>query len=292
MLIALDVGNSSISIGIFDYASHSDNDNLNFDLKFFSSSLIASSKISASRIRGSDEYAILFLSVLNLNNIDVSKIDGAVISSVVPQLTGVVREAVKKIISLDSLIYTVGAGIKTGLNIKIDVHTQLGTDIVANTVAAISINSYEKRPIIIIDSGTATTITSVDDNQCMIGTIIAPGIRMSLDALVDNAAMLPYVSIDDSVSDMTSVIGKNTQESIMSGIILGNSLMIDGFISKIRAESGMENAKIMATGGLAEIFLKHCNEKIEFYPHLTLFGLMKIYEINKRRNKHYQNKKK
>lgn len=289
MLIALDVGNSSISIGVFNYdISESEN----FDLNLFSSSLITSSKISASRTRGSDEYAILFLSVLNLNNIKISEIDGAVISSVVPQLTGVVREAVKKIIRPDSLIYIVGAGIKTGLNIKIDVHSQLGTDIVANTIAAISIYADEKCPIIIIDTGTATTITAVDKNQCLTGTIITPGIRISLDALVANAAMLPYVSIDDTVSGMASVVGKNTEESIMSGIILGNSLMIDGFINKIRSEAGMENAKVVATGGLTEIVLPHCREKIDIYPHLTLFGLMKIYEINRRRNKHHQNKKK
>lgn len=290
MLIALDVGNSSISIGVFDYTSESEN--VNFDIQYFSSSLIMSSKISASLITTSDEYSILFLSILNLNNIKITEIDGVIISSVVPQLTGVVREAIKKIINFDSLIYVVAPGLKNGLNIKIDLQSQLGTDIVANAVAATSIYSSEKCPLIIIDSGTATTVTAIDKNQCLNGTIIAPGIRISLDALVNNTATLSYVTIGDSISNASSVIGKNTQESMMSGIIFGNSLMIDGFISKIRSESGMENAKVLATGGLAKIFLQYCNEEIDIYPNLTLFGLMKIYELNKRKNKHYQNKKK
>jgi len=284
MLLALDVGNSSISIGVFDVAPNavSDSDTKNIALQIFASAMVCSSKISVSLARCADEYSILFLNVLTLHKVDIDSIDGVIISSVVPQLTAVIREASRKILKPDSPIYTVGPGIKTGLNIKVDDTAQLGSDIVANTVAAIAIMS--KAPIIIIDTGTATTITAVDKNQSMAGTIIIPGIRISLDALVNSAAMIPFVSIDEKRSDFP-VLGKNTQESIVSGIINGHSFIIDGFIEKIRSELGMENASVIATGGLANIVLYNCKEKIEIYPYLTLFGLMKIYELNRKKKK-------
>ena len=297
MLLALDVGNSSISIGVFrdcgDTApedmisingtnndADSCSDAANMNLQKFASAMVCSSKISVSLARCADEYSILFLNVLTMHKVDINSIDGVIISSVVPQLTAVIREASKKIVNPDSPIYTVGPGIKTGLNIKVDDTSQLGSDIVANTVAAIAV--VQKAPMIIIDAGTATTITAVDKNQTMTGTIIIPGIRISLDALVNSAAMIPFVSIDEKRSNFP-VIGKNTQESIVSGIINGHSFIIDGFIAKIRSESGMENASVIATGGLANVILYNCKEKTEIYPNLTLFGLMKIYDLNRKK---------
>ncbi len=277
MLIALDVGNSSINIGIYDL------DKLGVSVDNFQSyakslAPCVKFKLSTSDTRCADEYAVLIHGMLSMNNISPLCIDGAIICSVVPQLTAVIIDAVKKI--TDIFIMSVGPGTKTGLDIKIDDPSQLGADIVANTVA---VQSMFEPPFIIVDFGTATTITAVDKNNSLRGIIIMPGIRLSLNALAEKTALLTYVPIGKN----PPILGKNSQDSIKSGIINSTSIAIDGFIDIIEKDFDCENINSVATGGLAECIMNSCRRKLIYMQNLTLTGLVRLYLMNnKHRKKH------
>lgn len=255
MLIAVDIGNSSIDLGVFDD----------------SGILIMKSKISAVKTKSADEYAVIINGILNLNQINAEKITGGIISSVVPPLTVTIASAVNKLFGIKPS--EVGPGIKTGLKIKIDSQSQLGADIVSNSVAAISKFSS---PVIVIDIGTATTFTVINKDETLEGVIIIPGIRLSLDALSTYTSELPDVSI----TKPKRIIAKNSQESMNAGVLFGHAFMIDGFIEKIKNELKTKEINIAATGGLADIVLPYCNSRIEYIPNLTLYGLRILYLKN------------
>ena len=255
MLLTVDIGNSSVDFGVFDEENR----------------LRMTSKISADRSKYADEYAIALEGILSLHRIEKEQITDCMIASVVPSLTVQVSVAIQKLFAIRPL--EVGPGIKTGLNIRIDSQTELGADIVANAAAAMSL---AKPPMIIIDVGTATTFTAISSGGALEGVIIAPGVRVSLDALASQTAELPDVSI----SMPKHVIGKNSRDSMNSGVIQGQALMIDGFSEKIRAELKAEKIRIFATGGLAETVLPLCSQKIEDVPDLTLEGLRILYRKN------------
>mgnify|MGYP000497399099 CR=1 FL=1 len=203
-------------------------------------------------------------------------IKGAIISSVVPQLTGIIKEAVGKVTGIMPL--TVGPGIKTGLNILMEQPRQLGSDLVVDAVAAI--HEYGV-PAIIVDIGTATTISVVDDKKNYIGGVIMPGIRVSLDSLVSRTSQLPRISLEAP----QKVIGKNTIQCMQSGIIYGNAACIDGMIERIKEETGFSDgtpvqAKVIATGGLAEVIVPECKTDIIYDNALLLKGLKVIYDKN------------
>lgn len=255
MIIAIDVGNTNIVFGCLD------DEHIYFI-----------SRISTDRFRTSDEYAVLFKSILEMNHAELGKIDGGIISSVVPALSGVLRDAVEKITGHRSLV--VGSGVKTGLNILIDNPAQLGSDLVVDAVAAIA--EYPK-PILVFDMGTATTLSVVDKNGNYIGGMIIPGVTLALEALSRGTSQLPHIRLEAP----RRVIGTNTIDCMKSGIVYGNAAILDGTITRIEEELG-ESATVVATGGLAAIIVPHCKQKIICDENLMLKGLRILYNKNKR----------
>lgn len=260
MILAIDMGNTNIVIGCVD------------DEKVY-----FEERLCTDHSKTELEYAIGFKTVLELYGIDSHEIKGAIISSVVPQLVNIIKSAVEKIIGITPLI--VGPGVKTGLNLLMDQPKQVGSDLVVDAVAAI--HEYGA-PVIIVDIGTATTISVVDDKKNYIGGVILPGVRVSLDSLVSRTAQLPRISLEAP----KRVIGKNTIACMQSGIVYGNASCIDGMIDRIKAELSaatavaQEQIQVVATGGLSNVIVPHCNNKITLDSKLLLKGLKLIYDKN------------
>ena len=253
MILAIDVGNTNIVVGCID----------NHKTYFVE-------RLSTDWQKTDLEYAISFKNVIDIYDIDTNIIEGAIISSVLPPISKTIKHSVEKL--LNGPVLTIGPGIKTGLNIKMDYPTQLGSDLVVDAVSALQ--EYEP-PLIIIDMGTATTMSVVDKNKNYIGGIIYPGIKVSLSSLTSHAAQLPDISLDTP----KGVIGKNTVDCMKSGAIFGNASMIDGMIDRIEGEIGM-NTTIVATGGLAQFIIPYCKHKIIYNDDLLLKGLLTIYRKN------------
>lgn len=218
-----------------------------------------------------DEYVMMLALFCEQKKISVSEITGAVLASVVPQLTEAIVAAVRAVFDCTPLI--VAHGIKTGLSIRIDHHTQLGADIVANAVAAAGI--FEK-PFAVVDFKTATTISIVNANGEFCGGIIAPGVRLSADALSKSTAELPYISLDMPKSQ----IGKNTVDAMQIGCVLGAAAMVDGLLVHFQNLLGTNRLQMVATGYLASKVLPHCTQNIALAPNLTLDGLERLYNLN------------
>ena len=254
MILTIDIGNSNIVIGGFEGAS------LSFVIH-----------ISTETNRTSDEYASKILGILAVHGIENGNITGAIISSVVPPLNSVIKGAIKLIWGIDSLI--VGPGIKTGINIHCDNPSSVGADLICACVAAHSIYGS---PSLIIDMGTATKIMVVDEKGAFIGVAIMPGVMMGLNALSENTAQLPKVELEAP----KKVLGKNTSDSMRSGVIHGNAAMIDGMIARIKDELHLD-VPIYATGGIAHSIIPHCKSEITMDEHLILKGLNIIYNKNK-----------
>jgi type III pantothenate kinase len=223
-----------------------------------------------------DEYAMLLNTVCMQKRIDTADVEGCVISSVVPPLTEPIRQAVEEVFSCKPLVIT--HGVKTGLNIRIDNQTQLGSDIVANTVAAASVL---QKPFAVIDLGTATTISAVNASGELIGVIIVPGTRLAVDALSASAAELPHISL----TAPRVLVGKNTKDSMLSGSIYGTAAMLDGIIGRLKEELAAENLSVIACGGLADKIVPFCHTEIPINPYLTLDGLLQLYRLNQRKPK-------
>lgn len=253
MILGIDMGNTNIVIGCID------DDKIYFI-----------ERLSTDKTKTDLEYAMAFKTVIDINSIDVEKIDGAIISSVVPQVLGTLVRAVEKVIGKTP--YVVGPGVKTGLNVKMDNPKTVGSDLIVDAVAGIK--EYGA-PLIIIDMGTATTMSVVDEDYNYVGGIIAPGVRVSMEALASNAAQLHNVSIECP----TKVIGKNTIDCMKSGLLLGNSCMIDGMIERIEEELGYKTT-VIATGGLSKVVVPHCKREILIDDDLLLKGLKIIYDKN------------
>ena len=164
-----------------------------------------------------------------------------------------------------------GPGTKTGLNIKSDLHTQLGSDIVACSVAALA--KYPS-PVIVVDMGTAVTMSYLRERTYE-GCVIMPGVRVALEALSERAAALPHISIEAP----GSIFGHNTVDAMRSGVVYGNASMIDGMIGRMEAES-VPAATVVATGGSAPEVLKYCRREIVYDADLVLHGLYLIYQKN------------
>lgn len=262
MILAIEIDNSKINFGIFN------SDGL----------LTTTFGISADTTKTSDEYAILIDGIFNFYKIERSSIKGIVLCSVVPMLTDVIYNLLNQLFS-DIRIIKVEKGIKTFFSIKVDNPSELGADLVANATAVIAINAEEKKlnkPSIIIDVGTATTIFALNEKNEFIGGSILPGIAMSFNALHGNTAQLPNVALIAPVK----AIGKNSQESMRSGVILGTAIMIDGFIKKFSTELKREDIDVFITGEYAQTILYLSSSKYRYIPNLTLYGLFCIYKNN------------
>ena len=254
MLLAIDIGNTNITIGGFD------NDELAFTAR-----IATDNKLTA------DQYAVQLDAILSLNKCSAESFDGAIISSVVPALTSAFCNAVTRIVGVEPLV--VGPGLKTGLNILIDDPSQTGADLVAVSVAA---KAKYPLPNVVCDLGTASTITVVDKNGNFIGGAIYPGVRTSLNALVENTSLLHGISFDAP----GRVIGRNTIECMQSGVMFGAASLLDGMIERIERELG-EPVTAIATGGLSRSVIEHCDRHFEYCENLILDGLKMIYEKNR-----------
>ena len=213
---------------------------------------------------------MLIKTVLELNGLAGHCFDGSIISSVVPSVTNRVKEAMEKITGKDVLV--VGPGVKTGLKIKLDNPSQLGSDRVADAVAASNLYAC---PLIIIDMGTATTVSVVDGDKNFVGGMIMPGLMVSMEALSSKTSQLPQISLDAP----KRAIGRNTADCIRSGLVYGNAAAIDGLVENIEQELGAK-CTVISTGGLAKIVTPLCKSNIIEDDKLLLKGLMIIYEKN------------
>lgn len=255
MLLAVDIGNSNITIGAY-----------------LKDEIIFQSRLATVTNRTSSQYALDIKGIVELENIQVSGFRGAIISSVVPELTTVIKDAVFKLTNVDAMV--LGPGVKSGLHIKIDNPAQLGADLVAGAVGAI--DKYPL-PCLVIDLGTATKISVIDKNGAYLGCSISAGVGISLNALSGAASLLPTINI--SMNDCPPY-GSNTVASMQAGTILGTAAMLDGMCTRIEDALNDAVASVVATGGFAENIIKYCNTKIFFEPNLVLNGLRVIYNKN------------
>lgn len=253
MLLAVDVGNTNIVVGVID-----------------DERIVFIERISTNRLKTELEYALDLHTILEIHNISKESIKGGIISSVVPQITTIMKLAIHKVYGFDPVV--IGPGIKTGVNIRLDNPAEIGSDRVADAVAAI--NEY-KAPIIIIDMGTANTVSVIDENKNIIGGLIIPGVRISLDALASRASQLNGISIENP----KDLIGKNTRDCMKSGVVYGNAAMIDGLISRIEKRFDSP-VTVVATGGLSKLIVPYCEHEIIHDEDLLLKGLKIIYNKN------------
>lgn len=257
MLFCADIGNEVISFGVFE-----------------GERLCFTSRVGASREKCADEYAVILQSIFRMYDCDPGKAEGAVLSSVVKPLNHVFSEAVEKLCGVHPLL--VGPGVRTGLNIKTDSPAQLGGDIAANCVAA---QYLAKPPMAVLDLGTATTLTLIDSKSQLSGVLICPGVQSALEALSNTTAELPAISLEPP----KALLGKNTVDSMNSGVIYGAAAMVDGLLERMQEQCGGENLSIVATGSLAGAVLPYCRKEIHLVPDLVLHGLRRIYELNRRK---------
>lgn len=253
MLLTIDIGNTNITLGLFD-----------------GELLKLTARLATDQRKTGDEYAVAIKDILTLHGEAVESVEDCIISSVVPSVGASVGNAVATLCDVVPLL--LGPGIKTGLNIKIDNPAQLGADLAAGAVGAL--HEYTM-PCIIIDMGTATTLSVLDKNGAFLGGSIAAGVRMTLRALAEGTAALPSIN----VASPKSVIGRNTVDCMQSGLILGTAAMLDGLIDRIEDELG-EKATVIATGGLSKEIINHCKNDIIYNENLLLEGLRLIWEKN------------
>lgn len=256
MLLAIDIGNTNIVFGCVDNADR----------------VVLFERISTNHNATAAEYAVMIKAILEMNSFDLSDISDAVMSSVVPSVTNTVKEAVQKLFHTDVMI--AGPGVKTGLNILIDNPAQLGSDQAVDAVAAM--NQYPV-PLIIIDMGTATTVSVVDSHRNYRGGLILTGMKVAADALTARTAQLPKVNFEVP----PHVIGSNTIDCLKSGILYSNACALDGIIERIEEELG-EKCTAVATGGLSELVVPLCRREIILDNNLLIKGLAIIYNKNKR----------
>ena len=268
MLLALDVGNSSISLGVFPLNAPESRP-----------APLMTAKLSADTGRTADEYAVIMRGLLSERGY-ADPIKAAVMGSVVPQLTHTLEAAIQKLTPGRSIPVThIGGGVRTGVSLRVDDPAALGADIVTNAAAAVNLYGA---PVIFLDFGTATVCGAVNRARELVGVSIAPGVSTSLEGLRAAAAQIPYLELKAP----DTALGKNTPAAIRSGLVLGTACMIDGMTDRIRKEMKLPpNAAlpIVATGGLSELVLPACTREITHEPNLTLLGLYFIYKATAER---------
>jgi len=255
MLLAIDIGNTNLVIGCIE------NDEIMFQ-----------ARIATDRTRTSDQYGVEIKNMLEAFGVHREDITDCIISSVVPPVFNSVRTGVVKVIGKQPMV--VGPGLKTGLNIHMDVPSQVGSDRIVIAVAALA--EY-KAPMILMDLGTATTIEVVEPDNLYVGGVIFPGVKISLDALTARAAQLSSISLDQP----KQVIGKNTVDCMRSGMMYGTAAMIDGIVERMEEELG-HKCSLIATGGMAQFITPLCKREIILERDLLLKGLNIIYKKNRK----------
>ncbi len=257
MILAIDIGNTNIVLGLFKEKENP-----------------IQLRIRSDNFATTDEYASTILYLFEKNNINIRDIEGVIIGSVVPRLQFTMSRFVLKYMGIKAM--TVGAGIKSGISIRVENHKEVGADRIANAVGAIK---KFGSPCIVIDFGTATTFDVVNEKSEYIGGVICPGINIAVAGLHSNTAKLPEIEI----TKPEFVIGKNTVHSMQSGIYYGYAGLINGLTERILNEefSNCSNVNIITTGGLGRIFTNDLKYNVRYEPFLTLEGLKIIYNKNK-----------
>lgn len=255
MILAIDIGNTNIVLGCME-----------------GSRIVVEARMATDLVKTSDQYCVELKSLLRLYEVDLAAIEGVIISSVVPPVLNSCKTAVRKLTGKTPMV--VGPGIKTGLNIQMENPAQIGSDLIVAAVAALS---RFAPPLIIIDMGTATTITAIDKTGAYVGGCISPGPKLSAEALSSRTAQLPAISLESP----KHAIGKNTVEAMRSGVMLGSACMVDGMIDRLEQELG-QKATVIATGGIARFVLPMCRREIVYDRDLLLKGLAALYENNRR----------
>ncbi len=254
MLLALDVGNLTMSVGLFDKRG---------ELKFLAG-------LDTDKAKTADQIAIDLMNLFQLYHYDLRDVDGSIFCSVVPPMDFGIEKALTRLFGKAPL--RVGPGVKTGLNIRMEIHNQLGADLVSGAVAA---SQKFEPPIIMIVMGTATVFCYITEKKSFEGGLMFPGVTVSMEALSKRTAQLPDVSFVKEVS----LIGKNTEDCMQSGIVYGTAAMMDGIIDRIQALN-TKRANVVVTGPNAPVIVRYCNNEIVYDKNLVMDGLYQIYRKN------------
>ena len=255
MILTVDIGNSNIVLG-----------------GGREEKILFEARLRTDATKTSDEYCIDVKTILDVYGFRTADVEGAIIASVVPQVLNSMQTAIKKLTGKTALV--VGPGLKTGLNIQIENPAQTGADLVVGAVAALQ---SHKAPLILVDMGTATTISVLDKTGAFIGGCISPGVKISMDALTARTALLPGLQLDQP----KKAIGRNTIDCMRSGLMLGAACMIDGMIERMEEELGYKTT-VIATGGIAKFVIPMCRRAIIYDKDLISKGLAALYRENRR----------
>ena len=253
MILTIDIGNAIIAIGCVE-------DNR----------ILFRGRVNTDRVKTSDQYCIDLKTLLEIYHADLADIEGTIISSVVPQVLNSIKMAVVKLTGREALV--VGPGLKTGLNILLDNPSQMGGDLVASDVAALR---EHKPPLIVIDMGTATTMSVLDENGAHLGGCVCPGVQLSVDALTANTSLLPGIHLDQP----KQAIGRNTADAMRSGVMMGAASMLDGMIDRFEEELG-QKCTVVITGGIGRFVVPLCRHEMIYDRDLIMKGLAALYRDN------------
>lgn len=255
MILAIDIGNTNIVLGCID-----------------GKTIVREVRMATDPLKTSDQYCLEIKGMLDLMEIKVKLIEGVIISSVVPPVLNSFRTAILKLTGITPLV--VGPGIKTGLNILLDNPAMAGGDLIVGAVAALA--EY-RPPMLVIDMGTATTITAIDEKGSFVGGSIFPGVKIMAESLSGKTAQLPAISLEAP----KKAIGRNTVDCMRSGLMMGTAAMLDGMIERMETELGSP-VTVIATGGIARFVIPMCHRQMIYDKDLLLKGLRILYENNKK----------
>ena len=253
MILAIDIGNSNIVLGGVE-----------------GEKVLFEARLQTDTTKTSDQYCVELKILLEAYGISTQTIEGGIIASVVPRVLNSMQTAVRKLTGKKCLV--VGPGLKTGLDIRLENPDQTGADLVAGCVAAL--REY-KAPMIVIDMGTATTMTVLNAQGALVGGCICPGIKISMDALTERTALLPGLQLDQP----KRVIGRNTIDCMRSGIMLGNACLLDGMVERMEQELGYKTT-VVITGGIAKFVAPLCKREMIYDKDLLMKGLTYLYREN------------
>ena len=258
MILTIDVGNTNVVLGCVE------------------DGVVKSiSRMATNQNDLTNDYALKMRQSFDFDGIDYKNFEGAILSSVVPQVNRAIKSAVKKLTGLDCMV--VGAGLKTGVNVRIDDPGTVAGDLITGAVGAVAL--YEP-PLIVVDMGTATTMVAVDKDGAYIGGAIIPGVGLSYSALSAGTSLLPTISIEAP----KKCIGTNTVDCMKSGAVFGAAAMLDGMIARMEEELG-ESVTVVATGGISGCIVPYCKREIKHEPDLLLKGLAILYQKNTKQKK-------
>jgi len=254
MLLAIDIGNTNVVLGVFE-----------------GERLRESWRIGTKASITADEYAVIVKDLFAFSGIDFRQIDGIIISTVVPPLLSIMTEMSRKYFKIEPLVVT--SELKTGITLSYENPREIGADRIVNAAAAFRLYGG---PLIIIDFGTATTFCAVTANGEYLGGAITPGVKISAEALYQRAAKLPRVEL----TRPRTIIGRDTVSAMQAGILYGYAGLVDGIVERMKKELSPD-ARVIATGGLAELVTPEAKSAIEVRPNLTLEGLRFIFDANR-----------